>query len=78
MGFTAPKDMRIATLSIGYADGFDHRLSMGGQVTSMDIAESWVVCMDLCMIDVTMFLVRKAMRWKSLERTYGWKRRLNV
>lgn len=54
--FTAPKDMRIATLSIGYADGFDRRLSNGvGQVFLNGHRAEVVgkVCMDLCMVDVT-------------------------
>lgn len=53
---TAPKDMRIATLSIGYADGFDRRLSNGvGQVFLNGYRAEVVgkVCMDLCMVDVT-------------------------
>ena len=49
-------DARIATLAIGYADGYDRRLSNG-------VGEVWVngtrcptvgnVCMDMTMIDVT-------------------------
>jgi len=52
----AQYDMKIATLPIGYADGFNRRLSNG-------VGKVWIngqlapvvgnVCMDMCMIDVT-------------------------
>ena len=52
----AQHDMKIATLPIGYADGFNRRLSNG-------VGKVWIngqlapvvgnVCMDMCMIDVT-------------------------
>lgn len=52
----AKNDMLIATLPIGYADGFNRRLSNG-------VGKVWVngqlapvvgnVCMDMCMIDVS-------------------------
>jgi Alr-MurF fusion protein len=52
----AVKDMLIATLPIGYADGFNRRLSQG-------IGKVWIngklapvvgnVCMDMCMVDVS-------------------------
>jgi alanine racemase len=54
--FVAERDMRSATLAIGYADGFDRRFSNG-------VGSVWIkgrkapiigkVCMDLCMVDVT-------------------------
>lgn len=53
---TAQKTMKIATLPIGYADGFNRRLSNG-------VGKVWIngelapvvgsVCMDMCMIDIT-------------------------
>lgn len=55
-------DARIATLAIGYADGYDRRLGNG-------VGEVWVngtrcptvgnVCMDMTMIDVTKASVRE-------------------
>nr|MDA3928823.1 alanine racemase [Prolixibacteraceae bacterium] len=52
----AKKDIQIATLPIGYADGFNRRLSNG-------VGKVWIngklapvvgsVCMDMCMVDVT-------------------------
>ena len=52
----AKQDLRTATIAIGYADGFDRRLSNG-------VGKVWVngqfapvigkVCMDMTMIDVT-------------------------
>ena len=50
------KDSRIATIAIGYADGFDRGFSKGvGKVLVHDTACSVVgnVCMDMTMIDVT-------------------------
>lgn len=54
--FKASRDMRIATVPIGYADGLSRRLSNGK-------GKLWIggkpapivgsVCMDMCMIDVT-------------------------
>lgn len=54
--FKAAKNMRIATVSIGYADGIDRRLGNG-------VGSMWLhgklapiigkVCMDMTMIDVT-------------------------
>ncbi len=54
--FKAKKGMRIATLPIGYADGFSRRLGNGiGKVWIHGKACSVVgnVCMDMCMVDVT-------------------------
>jgi alanine racemase len=52
----ASRELKIATLPIGYADGFNRRLSNG-------VGKVWVngrlapvignICMDMCMIDVT-------------------------
>jgi alanine racemase len=52
----ATDDIQIATLPIGYADGFNRRLSNG-------VGKVWIngqlapvignVCMDMCMVDVT-------------------------
>lgn len=52
----AVHDMQIAVIPVGYADGFDRRLSNG-------IGKVWIegkeypvvgnICMDMCMIDIT-------------------------
>ena len=54
--FTAEKDMQIATIPIGYADGYTRRLSGNG--ARMIIGGEYVpvigtICMDMCMVDVT-------------------------
>ncbi|PWJ42281.1 bifunctional UDP-N-acetylmuramoyl-tripeptide:D-alanyl-D-alanine ligase/alanine racemase [Sediminitomix flava] len=52
----AHQDMQIATIDIGYADGFDRRFSGGvGQVKVADTIVPIIgnVCMDMSMIDVT-------------------------
>ena len=54
--FTAQKDMKIATIPIGYADGYTRRLSGNG--ARMIIGGAYVpiigtICMDMCMVDVT-------------------------
>jgi alanine racemase len=52
----AKTDMSIATLPIGYADGFNRRLSNGvGKVWIKGKLASVVgsVCMDMCMVDVS-------------------------
>jgi alanine racemase len=52
----ASKDMRIATIAIGYADGLDRRLGNGtGKVMIKGVACPTVgnICMDMCMVDVT-------------------------
>jgi len=54
--FTAEKDMTIATIAIGYADGFDRRFSSGvGKVLVKGEVATVVgnVCMDMSMIDIT-------------------------
>ncbi len=55
-GTAAPAARRIATLAIGYADGYDRRFGNGvgtvlihGQVAPLVGS----VCMDMCMVDVT-------------------------
>jgi alanine racemase len=52
----ACKDMQIATLPIGYADGLDRRLSNGVGILSLhghNVPIVGNVCMDMCMIDIT-------------------------
>ena len=54
--FTAEHDMKIATIPIGYADGYTRRLSGNG--ARMIINGAYVpiigtICMDMCMVDVT-------------------------
>ena len=54
--FTAEHDMEIATIPIGYADGYTRRLSGNG--ARMIINGAYVpiigtICMDMCMVDVT-------------------------
>ena len=52
----ARKDSEIAVLPIGYADGYDRRLSNGvGKVFVNGRVASVIgnICMDMCMIDVT-------------------------
>lgn len=53
--YTAPKEVRIATLPIGYADGFSRIFSNGADVLINGKRASVVgrVCMDQCMVDVT-------------------------
>lgn len=54
--FVAKKDMRIATVPIGYADGLSRRLSNGkGKMIIKGKSAPIVgnVCMDMCMLDIT-------------------------
>lgn len=53
--FTAENDMKIATLPIGYADGFIRAYNTKGTVTVNGRSAHIVgrICMDQCMIDVT-------------------------
>lgn len=53
--FTAPRDMKIATVPIGYADGYSRRLSNRGYMLIHGQSAPVVgrVCMDQCMLDVT-------------------------
>ncbi len=54
--FIAPKDMLIAVVPVGYADGF--KRSLGNSIGGFYVQEKWCpiignVCMDMTMIDVT-------------------------
>ena len=53
--FTAPEEMRIATLPIGYADGYNRLLSSRGEVLIRGRRARVVgrVCMDQILVDVT-------------------------
>lgn len=53
--FTAPRDMRIATLPIGYADGYHRSLSNRGKMLINGKFAKIVgrVCMDQLLLDVT-------------------------
>ncbi len=53
--FKAERDMRVAVLSIGYADGLSRALSGNLSVTIGDHAVPLIgrICMDLCMVDVS-------------------------
>jgi alanine racemase len=53
--WTAKRPTRIATLPVGYADGYPRRLSNRGQVLVRGQRAPVIgrVCMDLCMVDVT-------------------------
>lgn len=50
------RDSRIATVKIGYADGYDRRFGRGVGQMSLDghlVPTIGDICMDLCMLDVT-------------------------
>ncbi len=53
--YRAPTDRRIATLPIGYADGFIRAYAQGGSVKirGCDAPILGRICMDQCMVDVT-------------------------
>lgn len=53
--YTAPRDMVVATIAIGYADGYDRGYSNRGWVLLHGKKAPIVgrVCMDQCMVDVT-------------------------
>lgn len=56
MTFTAEKDMRIAVLSIGYADGLPRTLSCGKSYVLIHGCRAPIVgrvCMDLTLVDVS-------------------------
>ena len=51
----AKRDTRIATIPVGYCDGYPRNMSMKGKVTirGRRAPVAGVVCMDQCMVDVT-------------------------
>ncbi len=53
--FTAERDLRMGVLPIGYADGFDRRLSGVGAVCIRGKLAPVIgrVCMNMCMVDLT-------------------------
>jgi len=53
--WTTPRESLIATLPVGYADGYSRRLSNRGEVLVRGVRAKVVgtVCMDMCMADVT-------------------------
>ena len=53
--FTCPRDMRLAVLPVGYADGLLRSLSGKGDVLLHGKRAPQVgrICMDMCMVDVT-------------------------
>lgn len=53
--FTAPKPTKIATLPVGYADGYPRRLSNQTEILvhGRRVPQVGLICMDQCMIDVT-------------------------
>ena len=53
--YTCPRDMRIAVLPLGYADGLRRNLSnrLEVELCSRRVKQLGRICMDLCMLDVT-------------------------
>ncbi|MBO7400755.1 MAG: alanine racemase, partial [Clostridia bacterium] len=53
--FTAERDMSIATVSIGYADGIPRLLSGRADVVIRGRRARIIgrICMDMCMVDIT-------------------------
>ena len=54
--FTAPQDMLVATLPVGYADGLNRHLGNGAWEMIVGGAKAKTIgniCMDSCMIDIT-------------------------
>jgi alanine racemase len=53
--WTTPRESLIATLPVGYADGYNRRMSNRGEVLVRGVRAKVVgtVCMDMCMVDVT-------------------------
>lgn len=53
--WVAPRRSRIATLPVGYADGYPRALTVGGEVLvhGRRCPIAGTVCMDMCMVDVT-------------------------
>ncbi len=53
--YKAPRDMRLATIPVGYADGYPRNMYEVGEVTirGQRAKVVGVLCMDQCMVDVT-------------------------
>ena len=53
--FTAPCDLRMAVLPIGYADGLSRGLSgkVSFRLRGQDVPVIGRICMDMCMVDIT-------------------------
>ena len=53
--FTAPRDLRMAVLPIGYADGLSRGLSgkISFRLRGQDVPVIGRICMDMCMVDIT-------------------------
>ena len=53
--YCADKDIKIATVPVGYADGYSRRLSSYGRVIIRGQYAPVVgkICMDMCMVDIT-------------------------
>ena len=53
--FTAPRDLRMAVLPIGYADGLSRGLSgkVSFRLRGQDVPVIGRICMDMCMVDTT-------------------------
>ena len=53
--YTCPRDMRIAVLPLGYADGLRRSLSnrLEVELCARRVKQVGRICMDLCMLDVT-------------------------
>ncbi|MCY4781233.1 bifunctional UDP-N-acetylmuramoyl-tripeptide:D-alanyl-D-alanine ligase/alanine racemase [Sphingobacterium sp. UT-1RO-CII-1] len=59
---TLQRDSRIATIKIGYADGYDRRFGNGVGLMSVNghiVKTVGSICMDMCMLDVTDIRVRE-------------------
>ena len=53
--FTAPRDLRMAVLPVGYADGLSRSLSGRARfrLHGTDVPVIGRICMDMCMVDIT-------------------------
>ena len=53
--YTCPRDMRIAVLPLGYADGLHRALSnkLEVELCGVRVKQIGRICMDLCMLDIT-------------------------
>lgn len=59
---TLKRDSRIATIKIGYADGYDRRFGNGTGLMSVNgniVRTVGNICMDMCMLDVTDITARE-------------------